>query len=389
MKDIELIILAGDCYRVASPLRIIVPFKLESSKDILLKGKINEKENIELVGHLDPVGKKEAELTLIVPDLNPKSELKLNCSNISNPRSTVSITKQKETVYDVKINDKYFTSLHFNEENLANRPYLYPLLTPKGIRTTRSLHYDPLENETKDHPHHTGCWTAWGDISGTDNWAYGKTKGRQEVKKINIEQNAVFGKFDLDIEWTTSHGKPQLIERRQIWFYNQPEYTNLRMVDFQIDLQPCEKEVKFKDTKEGGFLAVRVATFMDVPNGGKIENSVGGINEKMTWGKRAQWCDYCGVVDNNKITVGIAILDHHENINYPTYWHVRDYGLMAANPFGLSHFLGKKFDGSFVLTKGNTLTFKYRLIVHDEDTINAKIKENYLNYYLSHEYKIL
>ena len=36
--------------------------------------------------------------------------------------------------------------------------------------------------------------------------------------------------------------------------------------------------------------------------------------------------------------MGIAILNHPASFRYPTYWHVRDYGLFAANPFGLHDF---------------------------------------------------
>ena len=34
-------------------------------------------------------------------------------------------------------------------------------------------------------------------------------------------------------------------------------------------------------------------------------------------------------------TVGLAIFDHPSNPRHPTTWHVRDYGLFAANPFAL------------------------------------------------------
>jgi len=33
-------------------------------------------------------------------------------------------------------------------------------------------------------------------------------------------------------------------------------------------------------------------------------------------------------------TVGIAVFDHPSNPRHPTTWHVRDYGLFAANPLG-------------------------------------------------------
>jgi len=47
--------------------------------------------------------------------------------------------------------------------------------------------------------------------------------------------------------------------------------------------------------------------------------------------KHADWCDYYGSIGGK--TVGIAMFDHPSNPRHPTTWHVRDYGLFAANPF--------------------------------------------------------
>ena len=61
---------------------------------------------------------------------------------------------------------------------------------------------------------------------------------------------------------------------------------------------------------------------------------------------------------------GVAIFDHPTSFRYPTWWHVRDYGLMTANPFGLSHFVDKTADGSYVLAAGGRIRFRYRVLVH-------------------------
>jgi hypothetical protein len=62
--------------------------------------------------------------------------------------------------------------------------------------------------------------------------------------------------------------------------------------------------------------------------------------------------------------VGIAVFDHPHNLRYPTFWHVRDYGLMTANPFGLSYFPDGSGDGSYTLPAGEKLTFRYRVLIH-------------------------
>ena len=57
---------------------------------------------------------------------------------------------------------------------------------------------------------------------------------------------------------------------------------------------------------------------------------------KETWGKPAEWVDYSGVLDGEKL--GVALFDSPESFHHPARWHVRDYGLLAINPFGSSAF---------------------------------------------------
>jgi hypothetical protein len=72
----------------------------------------------------------------------------------------------------------------------------------------------------------------------------------------------------------------------------------------------------------------------------------------------------------------IAIFDHPKSFRHPTTWHARDYGLFAANPFGLKDFTGdKKKDGSHKLEKGAKLLFRYRVLFHPGATEEAKVAE--------------
>ena len=80
-------------------------------------------------------------------------------------------------------------------------------------------------------------------------------------------------------------------------------------------------------------------------------------------------------------TVGIAIMNHPDSFRYPTTWHVRDYGLFAANPFGIAAFTGDKTqDGSMTLEPGKSLRFRYRVIIHPGDYKTADIAKMYADY---------
>jgi hypothetical protein len=62
---------------------------------------------------------------------------------------------------------------------------------------------------------------------------------------------------------------------------------------------------------------------------------------------------------------------------------VRTYGLFAANPFGIHDFPGGKGkDGSHTIPKGDSITFRYRILIHAgtmEDASVAAAFEQYAN----------
>jgi len=126
---------------------------------------------------------------------------------------------------------------------------------------------------------------------------------------------------------------------------------------------------------------LRVAAAMeeDQPKGiespkrtGKIVNASNKSTEKNTWGKRSEWVDYSGQLDGE--TYGIAVLDHPANPRFPTYWHVRGYGLLAANIFGLHDFeKDPSRDGSLTIRPGQPLRFRYRVVIHPGTAFQAGI----------------
>jgi len=74
-------------------------------------------------------------------------------------------------------------------------------------------------------------------------------------------------------------------------------------------------------------------------------------------------------------------MDHPGNPRHPTWWHARDYGLCAANPFGVSYFEGKeKGAGDMTIDAGSSVTFRYRVLVHGGTAAAADIDKQYREY---------
>lgn len=310
------------------------------------------------------------------------------------PRMTVE--KRGDDQVDVKIDGKLFTSLNFRKSE--PKVYLYPVIGPTGVGVTRDFIMRDTaiekENKRQDHPHHRSLWTAHGDIrvgdfdkKGYDFWAEpgGKPLPKQVLTKIaRMDGGEGTASIQAEIEWQTPEGKRLFTEIRTYGF--KAAGKDRRIIDVRNVFKFDDMDVKFADTKEGGIVALRLAVSMDevgtkTPEAlhGQMTNSKGGVGAKECWGKSAEWCDYAGPLAGE--TVGVAVFDHPKNLRHPSTWHIRDYGLYTANPFGVRDFTGDKSkDGSQVWKKGETAEFNYRIIIHKGDTQAAGIADAWKQY---------
>ena len=191
-----------------------------------------------------------------------------------------------------------------------------------------------VEGEDKDHPHQRSLWFTHGKVNGVDFWSEMKGHGSiKETAKKTVAGGAAVGLIRTTDDWIGPDGRKVCEDERVVRFY---DTAKARVFDFDITLKATDGPVTFGDTKEGMF-GVRVASSMDVnkKEGGKITNAEGLTDDK-AWGKPSPWVDYTGPVEGE--TLGIAILNHPESFRHPTTWHVRTYGLFAANPFGWHDF---------------------------------------------------
>ncbi len=257
------------------------------------------------------------------------------------------------------------------------KPILFPLIGPTGKEMTRGYPMRPVgPKEKKDHVHHRSLWFTHGDVNGISFWHENENHGTIEHRKFLEVHGGKTGKIVATNDWIAPDGKRVCQDRRTFVFHAEPKR---RWFDVEIVVTASDGEVVFGDTKEGSF-GVRVAGSMraELPDGGTIINSR-GVKNKEAWGKQAEWVDYYGPVQGE--TVGLAILNHPSSFRFPTYWHVRTYGLFAANPFGLHHFLrDPKADGSHRLKPGESFTLRYRVVLHVGDEKEGGIPEMYRAY---------
>jgi len=281
---------------------------------------------------------------------------------------------EKDGVVYVTLDGKTFTDYHYKD---ADRPYFYPLIGTTGENITR--HWPMNTNnksEQRDHRHHRSLWFTHGSVNGYDFWTEGR--GSKTVQtKLKLECDGDKGIIITENEWRTKDGQIVCTDRRKHTITT--EGTS-RIIDFEVTIKADHGKVILGDTKEGS-MAVRLAPTLRVKGKvarGSIRNSE-GVKDRQAWGKRADWCDCFGPLNGK--TVGITIMDHPQNPRHPTWWHARDYGLCAANPFGISYFEKKpKGTGDMEIKNGESVTFKYRIFIHNGSTEEAAIEQHYQAY---------
>ena len=300
-------------------------------------------------------------------------------------RAQVDLTRAGSDQISITINGQPFSTFYIGGDHA--KPFLAPLRTADGVIVTRKYPTEIVDGESRDHPHHSGLWIGYGDINNINFWENApesKTspgnptaKGTLVLRKLDsVSPGKKSGSMIATFAWRAPDQNDVLEEQRTLTFYADPD---VRIIDVDSTFT-AKMDAKFGDTKEG-FFAIRLADTMIEKNGGLMTNSEGAQTEKNVWGKPADWVDYDGTVEAHK--VGIVIFDHPDNYNHPPRWHARAYGLFAVNPFGL-----KDFDphaagagaGGHTLSRGESMRFGYRVIIHAGDVPKKKIGDWYSDY---------
>jgi hypothetical protein len=235
---------------------------------------------------------------------------------------------------------------HFGSE--LRRPFLFPIVGPSGRSLTRMGHpRDPIS-----HSHHNSVWISHVNVNGVSFWE-DRAKGRivhQRVEALDEDENSAWVlSTNSWIEETTK--KTLISERRRTAIHLLDNSQYFLLIDLQLE---CKEPVTLGKTPFG-LVGVRMAKTIGVHDGGgTIRNSEGQVDEKDVLWKKAKWVDYSGPITNKAIE-GITLMDHPENPNHPTIFHVRNDGWMGAS---------LTFDGPRTIEPEKPLRLRYGLFVH-------------------------
>lgn len=290
----------------------------------------------------------------------------------------------------VTVDGKPFTAYIYPGPTVLKKPVLYPIMSAGGNFITRGWPLDPRPNERTDHPHHVGMWFNYGDVNGHDFWNNSTAVGAEHggpfgtivhtgIKAMKSGKGQAI--LIVTSDWLDKDSKPMLHETTTYTFR---AGAGNRIIERQTVLKAADKDVLFKDNKEG-MIALRMARQLEQPstkpevftdaqgvatkvpslnNTGVtgLYHSSEGVEGDAVWGTRAKWMKLTGTVNGEELSVVLA--DDPKNVGYPTYWHARGYGLFAANPLAPSVMSSGKAPAlNFTLPAGKSVTFRHRLII--------------------------
>ncbi|PGH39567.1 MAG: hypothetical protein CRN43_08295 [Candidatus Nephrothrix sp. EaCA] len=321
--------------------------------------------------------------------------LMANCLTMTSIAQVKVVKDPKENKVTVTIDNKPFTVLLYPDT--LEKPVLFPIRAANGTIVTRGYPLAPRPDDPTDHPHHIGLWFNFENVNGLDFW--------NNSSAIPKEKKHLYGWIKTDKRIGTTSGAKGTATYHANWKNQNNDLLLEETTRFEFSGNAYQRiierttvltantDVKFTDAKDG-MLAIRVAHALEIPQKsdkkftddkgiatvvkGNADHIAGGnylTSEGKTgdgaWGTRAVWVKMFGKMDGDSISV--VIIDHPKNINYPTYWHARGYGLFAANPLGEKIFTNGKSEKNLTLKKGETATFRYMIVIHNgKKTLTAK-----------------
>lgn len=258
----------------------------------------------------------------------------------------------------IRVGDQPIATYVYADEQIP-RPHFKQVATTTGTPVTR--HNPPREGvDLADHAQmHPGIWLAFGDLSGADCW---RLKARVEhlefTKKPGLETGVLtFGVRNRYLDATGA--KTLCLEQCDYRF--EPVDIGYRIRSSSV-FSNAERDFTFGDQEELG-LGARLATPLVVNNGGHITDSAGRRDEAGIRGHQADWCDYSRVIDNRR--VGVLLVPGKENFGR-SWFHIRNYGLMVANPFGREA-LGGGEPSRVTVKAGEPFRLAFSLLIYDCD----------------------
>jgi hypothetical protein len=267
-----------------------------------------------------------------------------------------SATHAEERV-DVLLGDELLTSYKVPSD--WKFPYLYPMpgpITGKSVTIERGI----------KHPHHTSVYFACDKVNGGNYWQEGIERGKMVSRGPRILETGDRAVLWDSCDWYHDDAPSPIRDYRRV-VVEAPSET-IRTIQFQILLE--FKVDTHIDPSNHALFSAEIEPPLAVKTGsGRIQNSLGGINEKGTWGVKAPWCSY--FAEQEDVVEGIAMLQHPNNPCFPWQFFTRDYGFISPTPMYWLPAEGIDYQA------GEEVSLTFLVVIHAGTPIEANIESIY------------
>ncbi len=263
---------------------------------------------------------------------------------------------------------------HGPELDLA---HYYPVRSPSGKSMT--------VQHPKQYPHHRSFWfgdriqLADGRVASYYSPLYScadrknpKPPFKDHVKHVEfLADETVDGRTVVrsKLAWEVDNDKPVVDELRTMRIV--PLGGGEYLLDVTFTITAVQDITFTSDWVHYAWPYIRMNEQFNVNGGGTITSSTGGINQKETNGKPAEWVDYSNTVEGT--TEGLAIFSHPQNPQ-PHKWLTRDYGCFGPRR------VDQRSGNKFTLKKGESLSQRVGVLVHSGDVKTGQVAQRYKLY---------
>jgi hypothetical protein len=274
---------------------------------------------------------------------------------------------------EVWVRGEHFTTYNFRGEDRI--PNLWPVHAEGGVTITRNFPMGKDEPEGRnDHRHHQSIWVAFGSVNGNDFWHH----ERIVTESVDVINGESYGLIKAENVWIDNQDEPVVDEIRVHRFHDSP--ASARIFDLSVTFRATYGDVTFGDDKEG-MIAFRIRPEIQGNLSGVLTNANGDQTQRNVYGTPVPWMDYSGPIEGYGQR-GIALFSHPSNFRLPA-WHVRDYGLAGSNFFAMKNVAKFEEEGTYVLSKGEEITFHVRFLIHSGNVEEAEVAQHYAEYAMS------
>lgn len=197
-------------------------------------------------------------------------------------------------------------------------------------------------------------------------------KGVRQVfekwKTLKIENNTAT--LEVQNAWKFDDD-PTPVVRENVTIVVHPSEDDIRAIDFTLRFTNVTKEVvTIQGATDKGYGGFKFR--LDATQKPFTFNTDDGLQKRDTWLTASPWVDSLWTNTATSKTQGVAVFQHPDNPDYPhDGWMIRHYGIIGP---------AWPHEGSHTLKPDESLTLKYRLLIHDGSTEDAEISEKYQHY---------